>query len=153
METKDRIKAILDYYNLSATAFAKAVGVKTSQAVYDLISGKTQTISSSMERKILSCFTEVSRSWLLTGEGDMIKSSSSLIVGDNNQVAGSIVNNGNTHSKTNNTTNNYRDDQCDGLITLQIENAKLKEKVDSYSALIEEKERMIKLLLDLQKAK
>lgn len=93
METKDRIKAILDYYNLSASAFAKIIGVKTVQAVYDLTSGKTQTISLSMGGKILSCYPELSKSWLLTGEGEMLKSTpkrpafeSNATLSDNNYV-------------------------------------------------------------------
>lgn len=75
METKDRIKAILDYYGLSVNEFAIKAQVKTGQAVYDMLSGKTKSISSAMENKILSCFPEISRAWLLTGEGEMLKAS------------------------------------------------------------------------------
>lgn len=90
MEVKDRIKAILEYYNLSVNEFVTQTKVKTGQAVYDLLSGKTKSISSSMEDKILSCFQDVNRAWLLTGEGEMIKPSvQQTLNGDNNtQIAG-----------------------------------------------------------------
>lgn len=73
MEVKDRIKAILDCYNLSVNEFVTKTGVKTGQAVYDLMSGKTKSISASMEDKILSCFQDLNKIWLLTGEGEMLK--------------------------------------------------------------------------------
>lgn len=90
MEVKDRIKAILDYYHLSVNEFVTQTRVKTGQAVYDLLSGKTKSISQSMEGKILSCFQDINRAWLLTGEGEMIKSSvQQMLNGDNNtQIAG-----------------------------------------------------------------
>lgn len=103
METKDRIKAILDYYGLSVNEFAIKAQVKTGQAVYDMLSGKTKSISSAMENKILSCFPEISRAWLLTGEGEMLKASVAQETagdrspningnGNHNQVAGRDIN-------------------------------------------------------------
>lgn len=90
MEVKDRIKAILDYYHLTVNEFVAQTKVKTGQAVYDLLSGKTKSISSSMEDKILSCFQDINRAWLLTGEGEIIKPSiQQTLNGDNNtQIAG-----------------------------------------------------------------
>lgn len=90
MEVKDRIKTILDYYQLSVNEFVTQTRVKTGQAIYDLLSGKTKSISQSMEDKILSCFQDVNRAWLLTGEGEMIKPSvQQMLNGDNNtQIAG-----------------------------------------------------------------
>ena len=74
MEAKARMKAILEHYKLSANEFAAMAKVRTGQAIYDLLSGKTKTISRAMENKILSCCPEISRTWLLTGEGQMLKS-------------------------------------------------------------------------------
>ena len=90
MEVKDRIKAILDYYHLPINEFVARTGVKTGQAVYDLLSGKTKSISQSMENKILSYFKEINRTWLLTGDGEMIiPSVQQTLNGDNNtQIAG-----------------------------------------------------------------
>lgn len=72
METKDRIKAIMEHYGLSVGEFARKVGVKTNQAVYDILSGKTRSVSSAMCGKIGSAFPELNKGWLLTGEGSML---------------------------------------------------------------------------------
>ena len=72
MEINERITAILTHYNLSVNEFVKKTGIKTVQAVYDMLHGKTKSISTAMESKIISCFPEISRAWLLTGEGEML---------------------------------------------------------------------------------
>lgn len=72
MEINERITAILSYYGLSVNEFVAKTGIKTKQAVYDILHGKTKSISPAMESKIISCFPEIRRSWLLTGEGDML---------------------------------------------------------------------------------
>lgn len=109
MEVKDRIKTILDYYHLSVNEFADRAKIKTNQAVYDLLSGKTKSISQSMENKILSYFRDINRTWLLTGEGDMLVSGNQVVSGSNNTTS---QNSGNT---TNNTSNNFGDG-CGGAI-------------------------------------
>ena len=75
METSERISKLLEYSGLSVNKFSEKIGVKTSQSIRDLLSGRTKGISHSVEDKILSCFTEIDRVWLLTGEGSMLKSS------------------------------------------------------------------------------
>ena len=72
MEIHERISAILSHYGLSVNEFAERAGIKTKQAVYDLLHGKTRSISTAMENKILSCFPDINRAWLLTGEGEML---------------------------------------------------------------------------------
>lgn len=75
MELKDRIAEIMKQTSLNTPAFAKLIGAKTPQAVYDLLSGKTKTLSSDMLVKMLSCFPQLSAEWIVTGEGDMNKPS------------------------------------------------------------------------------
>jgi SOS-response transcriptional repressor LexA len=70
MEVNERIAEIMAHYDLSVKEFATKIGAKTQQAVYDLLHGKTKSISTDMENKIISCFPEISRAWLLTGEGE-----------------------------------------------------------------------------------
>ena len=95
MELKERISAVLKYADLSASAFAKKIGVKTTQAIYDLLSGKTKTLSTDILNKITACFSTLSVEWLVTGEGEMFKPAvqqssngdfSPNIYGDKNQV-------------------------------------------------------------------
>lgn len=73
------IEKLLSYSGLSARQFAERIGTKTAQAIYDLQKGRTKSISSDIGNKILSCFPEVNRVWLLTGEGDMLIDSSYLL--------------------------------------------------------------------------
>lgn len=73
MELKERIAILIKQTSLTTPAFAKLLGVKTSQAVYDLLSGKTKNLSSDILIKIMSCFPHISAEWLVTGEGEMNK--------------------------------------------------------------------------------
>lgn len=75
MELKERITAVLSYAELSASAFAKKIGAKTTQAIYDLISGKTKTLSPDILNKVVSCYPDLSIEWLVRGEGEMLKPS------------------------------------------------------------------------------
>ena len=97
MELKERIEAVLTYTNLSASAFAKEIGVRTKQTIYDLTSGKTRTLSADVLGKIQSCYPSISVEWLMTGNGEMLRDSVSQtsfgdnspnVKGDNNQFGG-----------------------------------------------------------------
>lgn len=68
-----RIDKLLEESKLNAPSFARAIGCPTPQAIYDLLSGKTKSLSPSMQHKILSYMPEVNLQWLLTGEGEMLK--------------------------------------------------------------------------------
>ena len=77
MDTHIIMAEVVKYSGLTAAEFATKIGAKTKQAIYDVLNGKTKNISASMKGKILSCHPEINESWLLTGEGTMLKSSSS----------------------------------------------------------------------------
>ena len=68
-----RIDKLLEESKLNAPSFARAIGCSTPQAIYDLLSGKTKSLSPSMQHKILSYMPRVNLQWLLTGEGEMLK--------------------------------------------------------------------------------
>lgn len=68
-----RIDKLLEESKLNAPSFARAIGCSTPQAIYDLLSGKTKSLSPSMQHKILSYMPGVNLQWLLTGEGEMLK--------------------------------------------------------------------------------
>ena len=72
MELSKRIEKLIEYSGLSIPKFAVHVGFKTPQAVRELIKGNTKTLSYQAQDKILSAFPEVSPSWLLSGDGDML---------------------------------------------------------------------------------
>lgn len=72
MELSERIKAVVEYSGLSIPKYSQAVGAQTPQAIRDLISGKTKSLSADMQNKILSYSSGVNPYWLLTGEGEML---------------------------------------------------------------------------------
>lgn len=67
------INKLLSYSGLNAKAFSEKIGLERPQAIYDLLKGKTKSISPAMKNKILSVFKEINPSWLLTGEGEMLR--------------------------------------------------------------------------------
>jgi hypothetical protein len=66
------LNKLLEYSKLNGKSFSEKIGLIRPQAIYDIQSGKTQNISVSMANKIISAFPEINKSWLLTGDGDML---------------------------------------------------------------------------------
>lgn len=73
MILQERIQKLVDYSTLSIPKFAKKVGFKTPQAVRELISGNTKSLSEAAQHKIILAFPEINEEWLTKGEGEMIK--------------------------------------------------------------------------------
>ena len=71
--TSDIINKLLMYSKLNAKSFSEKIGLERPQAIHDILKGKTKTISLAMQDKILSVFPELNRTWLMTGEGEMLK--------------------------------------------------------------------------------
>ena len=67
------INKLLIYSELNAKSFSEKIGLERPQAIYDILKGKTKSISFAMQDKILSAFPELNRTWLMTGEGEMLK--------------------------------------------------------------------------------
>lgn len=72
MDASERISAILKHYGISVNDFAKRLGLERPQAIYDILNGKTKSITEGMASKIISVFSDISKSWILSGEGRMI---------------------------------------------------------------------------------
>jgi hypothetical protein len=73
MELQDRIQMLLDYSSLNIPKFANLVGFKTPQAVRELLNGRTKTLSDAAKMKLLVAFPQVDETWLMTGEGEMLR--------------------------------------------------------------------------------
>jgi len=148
------ISKLLNYSELNAKQFAEKIGLERPQAIYDIQKGKTKSISPSMANKILSAFPELNKSWLLSGEGNMLKNNVN-VGGDNTGV---VVNGDNTNSPIDN--RHYYSDSPD-VLKAQIEllderikekDAQIKEKdaqIKEKDAQIKEKDAQIKQLLDI----
>jgi len=80
-----RIKQIMENLHfLSDRKFAEAIGV-SPQNFYDLKSGKTKKVSQSVISKIIETYPQFNVHWVMSGEGDMLKSANiQTIQGDGN---------------------------------------------------------------------
>ena len=67
----DRIKEVIEYSQLSASAFADTIGISRSGLTH-LLTGRNQP-SLDVARKILAKFPEVSTEWLIMGMGEMLR--------------------------------------------------------------------------------
>ena len=70
-EFAKRLKKVLDYYGLSASAFAEKIGVQRS-SISHLLSGRNKP-SLDFILKVLHNFEEVELYWLLNGKGTFPK--------------------------------------------------------------------------------
>lgn len=73
MTGADIINKLLEHYNLNGKALSEKIGLARPQLIYDLQHGKIKSVSPKLSAKIISAFPEVNRSWLLSGEGEMLK--------------------------------------------------------------------------------
>lgn len=73
MDAKEILSKVIEYSGINASAFSERLQLKRPQALYDILNEKTKSITPTMANKILSVFPEISRYWLLSGEGDMFK--------------------------------------------------------------------------------
>ncbi|WP_445385094.1 helix-turn-helix transcriptional regulator [Robiginitalea sp. IMCC44478] len=64
---KSRLEKIMSYYDLSATAFADAIGVQRS-SISHLLSGRNKP-SLDFVMKVIQQYPEVNLYWLLNGKG------------------------------------------------------------------------------------
>ena len=66
------IESLAEYFNITVSELAQKAGYERAQSFYDVISGKTKNISPKMADKIVATFPEISKDWLLTGNGSML---------------------------------------------------------------------------------
>ena len=67
----NRIKQVIDYSQLSSSAFADTIGISRSGLTH-LLTGRNQP-SLDVARKILAKFPDISTEWLIMGMGEMLR--------------------------------------------------------------------------------
>lgn len=92
MADYQRIEQVLKHCGLSARALALAIGLKSPQIFYDIKAEKCG-ISKELATKIQDYFLNISAAWLLTGEGEMLKDSSTTVgeISGNENTVGMTV--------------------------------------------------------------
>ncbi len=77
LEFGKRLKIIMDYFQLSASAFADKIQVQRS-SISHLLSGRNRP-SLDFVMKVIKEFNEVELYWLLNGKGEFPKGSASFV--------------------------------------------------------------------------
>jgi DNA-binding XRE family transcriptional regulator len=72
MESNEILEKIILHCNTNYNKLAGDLGLKRSQNLYDIRDGKTK-ISGKLALKIAQVYPQFNISWLLTGEGEMVK--------------------------------------------------------------------------------
>lgn len=72
MIPKNRINQLLEFLNLNPKSFANSLGYERGQIFYDILRGKTKSISCALADRIVSYYPTINHTWLLTGEGEML---------------------------------------------------------------------------------
>ena len=67
----DRIKQIMEYYNLTPASLAEQIGINRSSITH-IFSGRNQP-SLDIAKKILHCYPEIKTEWLIMGMGEMMR--------------------------------------------------------------------------------
>ena len=70
----DRVKKIMNYYNMSVNAFAQKIGA--NQVTMNQQMNGDRKISLDTVLKIINSFDLISPDWLLAGRGDMLRDDS-----------------------------------------------------------------------------
>lgn len=68
---KTTVELVAEREHLTLSDFARKISAKP-QNMYDIRSGKVRSLSPTLADKILAVFPKYSRSWLITGEGEML---------------------------------------------------------------------------------
>lgn len=71
-QSYERLEKIIEWAELSTHAFAMKIGMKRSKNLYRIMRNK-ENVSIKLSSLILERYPQISRNWLIYGEGDMIK--------------------------------------------------------------------------------
>lgn len=128
---KERLISFLKYKELSQSKFEKICGFSNGY-INNIRSG----IGADKLQSVLCNFPELNATWLISGEGEMLKS---LSIGDNNLIGNEI-----SHSSIDN--RHYYSDSPD-VLKAQVD--LLEERIKEKDAQIKEKDAQISRLLTI----
>lgn len=138
MNASDKIEKLLEYLEINAKVLSEKLGYERPQIIYDIQKGKTKRISEDLACKITSVFSEVSKSWLLADEGEMIKGNvTQTSHGDNSPNIAGNGNNVNSASTIDKALDEIAE-QRKLVAKSQEQVSKSQEQIDRLLAIIED---------------
>ncbi|PRD56984.1 S24 family peptidase [Sphingobacterium gobiense] len=72
-----RLDRVVQYFGLNVNSFAREIGLNRAERLYQIKKGN-YSISKNLASIIVDRFPEITETWLLTGEGQMLASGASL---------------------------------------------------------------------------
>lgn len=79
MKDIERFRMLLDFKETNPNELSKRLNLSRAQGLYDILSGKTG-ISKKMAANLCGLYPDVNATWLLTGEGSMLKNEDARLV-------------------------------------------------------------------------
>lgn len=145
-----RIAAIIKIKEMNVTSFSKLIGIAQT-SLRDVVTGGAEPKFSTLE-KIIIAEPSINANWLITGKGEMLRQDAKEGINLSNVGTGNIANAGTIgsihHPYSNNVVgsdlnadNCLKEEEKDQQIIL------LKEKVLHLEEMLQEKERLIQILL------
>lgn len=158
---KQRIRTLLEEYSENVNSISLKIGIPQKTLNRQINEGAEVSLKTTLA--ICDYFEDVSPEWLLTGEGEMIKQGnigSFVSVGNNKgNVTTNVGSGAGKGQKITNNANMVKEPEASygppnlkaENEALKAENENLKEKIGNLQALIEEKERLIQVLMSMNK--
>ena len=77
MTPAERLNEVLRITKTNVKSLSERLGYARPQGLYDVAAGRTKNLSQDLCRRIVTVFPEFNRTWLLTGDGEMLAASPS----------------------------------------------------------------------------
>lgn len=86
---KDRLKQIIDYYNITTNNFSQKIGV--SEGAIRKAMTQNTTLRSDTLDKISQNFADINIDWLVTGRGEMLRKDSTTITANSDENVSRLI--------------------------------------------------------------
>lgn len=113
---KDRLKKVIDYYNITPNNFSQKIGVSEG-AIRKVLSQNTTLRSDTLD-KISQNFADISIDWLVSGRGEMLRKPDNTNTTNENTLTATTNDNLQSLIDMLNRTLIEKDKQIDRLLTI-----------------------------------
>lgn len=148
MTDSERIKVLKEFLGKSYNRIAEECGLKNVQTLYDIKNGK-HGISKDVADQITGRYLNISKLWLLAGEGEMLRQSTNEGDRNINNVSNSIATLGN-QSPVYKDVKTGKDDDCANQEVEELRKllAEAQNRIAHLEGRILEKDNFIRMLMN-----